>query len=114
MDSILTSVKKIIGIAEEDDSFDTDIIIHINTVFMILSQLGMESVDNFSISDKYALWSDIIPEGYSLEAIKTYVALKVRMIFDPPTGGVADAIKNNISELEWRINVAIENRKNNG
>lgn len=113
MDSILTSVKKIIGISEEDESFDLDLIIHINSVLMILNQLGVGPSKGFSISDKHSLWSDFMPEDLSIEAVKTYVALKVRLIFDPPTSGaVAEAIKNTISELEWRILCNVENKAN--
>ena len=113
MDSILTSVKKIIGISEEDESFDLDLIIHINSVLMILNQLGVGPSKGFSISDKHSLWSDFMPEDSSIEAVKTYVALKVRLIFDPPTSSaVADAINKTISELEWRILCNVENKAN--
>lgn len=109
MDSILTSVKKIIGISEEDDSFDIDIIIHINSIIMTLAQLGMESANGFSITDKSAKWSDLIPEESNIEAVKSYVALRVRMIFDPPaSSSVAEAINKTISELEWRINAIVD------
>ena len=113
MDSILTSVKKIIGISEEDESFDTDLIIHINSVLMILSQLGVGPEDGFSITDKSAVWTDIIGDNKFIEAVKTFVGLKVRLIFDPPTSSaVLDSINKTISELEWRINVMVENKAN--
>ena len=113
MDSILTSVKKIIGISEEDESFDTDLIIHINSVLMILNQLGVGPEDGFSIADKSAVWTDVIGDNKLIEAVKTFVGLKVRLIFDPPTSSaVLDSINKTISELEWRINVMVENKAN--
>ena len=113
MDSILTSVKKIIGISEEDESFDTDLIIHINSVLMILNQLGVGPEDGFSITDKSAVWTDVIGDHKLIEATKTFVGLKVRLIFDPPTSSaVLDSINKTISELEWRINVMVENKAN--
>ena len=111
MDSILTSVKKIVGISEEDESFDTDLIIHINSVLMILNQLGVGPPEGFSISDKTSVWSDLISDNVYIEAVKSFVSLKVRMIFDPPTSSsVADAINKTISELEWRILCNVENK----
>ena len=113
MDSILTSVKKIIGISEEDESFDTDLIMHINSVLMILNQLGVGPEDGFSIIDKSAVWTDVIGDNKLIEATKTFVGLKVRLIFDPPTSSaVLDSINKTISELEWRINVMVENKAN--
>lgn len=106
MDSILNSVKKLLGIAEEYDAFDTDIIIHINSVFMILTQLGVGPANGFSIYDSSSAWSDFIPEGELMEAVKSYMGLKVRLMFDPPTSSsVMQATANMISELEWRLNV---------
>lgn len=110
MESILTSIKKLLGIAEEDTNFDRDLIMHINSVFMILTQLGVGPSKGFSIKDENDVWSDFIPEQSSLEAVKTYVYMKVRLMFDPPlSSAVADAIIRNISELEWRLNVGAEN-----
>lgn len=110
MESILTSIKKLLGIAEEDTNFDQDLIMHINSVFMILTQLGVGPSKGFSIKDENDVWSDFIPEQSSLEAVKTYVYMKVRLMFDPPlSSAVVDAINRNISELEWRLNVGAEN-----
>lgn len=109
MDSILTSVKKMLGITEEYTHFDQDIIIHINTVFTTLTQLGVGPSSGFSIQDEYAEWSDFIPTGSNLESVKTYVYLKVRLLFDPPASSVVvDAINRSISELEWRISVTVD------
>lgn len=103
MESILTSIKKLLGITEEYTHFDPDIIIHINTAFMILNQLGAGPEDGFSISDDTSTWDEFTNGDPKLEAVKTYVYLKVRMDFDPPTGSVAETFKSTIQELEWRI-----------
>lgn len=109
MDSILTSVKKQLGIEEDYTHFDPDIIEHINSVFMTLKQLGVGPDKAFRISDASAKWSDFIPEDSDLEAVKTYMGLKVGMIFDPPTSGILTESKNKlISEFEWRLNVEAE------
>jgi len=110
MESILQSIKKLIGITEDYTAFDLDIIIHINSVFMILNQIGVGPVEGFSISDDSAVWSDYLPEdSKNLEAVKTYIYLKVKMVFDPPlSSAVMEATKQMISELEWRLNVETE------
>lgn len=109
MESILTSIKKLLGITEEYEQFDTDIIIHINSVFSILTQLGVGPSEGFLIEDNGAVWTDFIPNSLKLELIKTYVYLKVKMMFDPPLSSAAiDAINKQISELEWRIMVIVD------
>ena len=108
-DSILTSIKKLLGITEEYEHFDQDIIIHINSVFMILNQLGVGPSNGFSITDKTAVWSDFISEGANLESVKSYIYLKVRLLFDPPTtNAVMESMNRMISELEFRLNVSAE------
>ena len=108
MDSILTSVKKMLGIAEEYEHFDADIIIHINTVFSILLQLGVGPTSGFSITDSSAVWTDFITDS-RLEMVKTYVYMKVRLMFDPPqSSALIESINNQIKELEWRLNVAVD------
>lgn len=117
MDSILTSVKKLLGIAEDYTAFDTDIIIHINSVFMILNQLGVGPSKTFAITDKTALWEDFIGDNPNIEAVKSYVFMKVRMLFDPPQqGSVAESMEKLITEMEWRLNVAVDpgEEKTNG
>lgn len=110
MESILTSIKKLLGVVEQYEHFDTDIIIHINTVFMTLTQIGVGPSKGFAIKDKTAVWNDFIPEGdLRFEAVKTFVYLKVRLIFDPPSSSaVTEAINRTISELEWRLYHAAE------
>jgi hypothetical protein len=105
MESILTSIKKLLGITAEYEHFDPDIIMHINSVFMILNQLGVGPKECFSIEDDTSVWTDFIRDETNIEAVKTYVYLKVKMIFDPPTGGaVVEAYNRTIDELEWRLN----------
>ena len=105
MDSILTSIKKLLGIQEEYEHFDVDIMMHINSAFMVLNQLGVGPEEGFTIDDKYDVWSDFTTEN--LEAVKTYVYLKVRVVFDPPnSSAVMESYNRQISEYEWRLNVA--------
>lgn len=109
MDSILTSIKKILGIEEEYEQFDQDIIMHINTVLGILLQLGVGPKEGFVIYDKTQTWSDYISDAADLNMVKTYIALKVRLIFDPPQhSAVVEVMNRQISELEWRLNVQAE------
>lgn len=109
MESILTSIKKLLGIDEEYEHFDSDIIMHINSVFMILNQLGVGPTEGFSIKDKTTTWEDFVTDLAKVEAIKSYVYLKVKLLFDPPlSSSVMESINRTISELEWRINVAAE------
>lgn len=109
MDSILTSIKKLLGIDEYCDHFDTEIIIHINSALMVLNQLGVGPPEGFMITDSNQTWSDFIPDRTDIESIKTYVFLKVKLIFDPPQmSALIDSMKNTISELEWRIMVAVD------
>ena len=108
-ESILTSIKKLLGIAEEYTHFDTDIMIHINSVLMDLQQLGVGPEDGFKIDNVEDAWSEFLPSDKNLEAVKTYIYLRVRIIFDPPTNGaVMEAYKQEINKLEWRLNVQAE------
>ena len=112
MDSILTSIKKLLGITEEYTHFDPDIITHINSAFFTLTQLGVGPSEGFSIKNSSATWDDFLSNAKSknLEAVKSYVYLKVKLLFDPPlTSSVTEAIKSQISEYEWRLNVEADN-----
>lgn len=106
-ESILTSIKKLLGITEECTDFDTDIIIFINTVFPILQQLGVGPEEGFKIEDSSAKWSDYLGDfDKRLGTVKTYIYLKVKMVFDPPlSSSVIESYNRTLSELEWRINV---------
>ena len=109
MDSILTSVKKLLGLTEEYTPFDLDLIMHINSVLMILQQMGVGPKEGFTISDATATWTQFMDGCGNIEAVKSYVALKVRLLFDPPQSAtVTDAIKSQISELEWRLYTACD------
>lgn len=113
MDSILVSIKKLLGIDKEYEQFDPDIIIHINTVLMVLEQLGIGPEDGFFITGKDEVWSVFLGKHLThVEAVKTYIYLKVRLIFDPPSNSfLIDAITRQIAELEWRLNVKAEGGK---
>lgn len=106
MDSILKTIKKLLGISDEETHFDTDIIMHINSVFSILHQLGVGPDKSFSIQDDTATWDDFIEDDNNFNDVRTYIYLKVRLLFDPPaSSSVMSAMERQISELEWRLNV---------
>lgn len=108
-ESILISVKKLLGIAEEYTQFDTDIIIHINTIFMALQQMGIGPKDGFSITDENDLWTDFMEDSILLNSVKTYMYLRVKLLFDPPlTSSTVDSFNKLISELEFRMNSKAE------
>ena len=111
MESILTSIKKLLGIDEEYTHFDADIIMHINSVLMILTQLGVGPAEGFVIEDDTSTWVDFIPEANAaqLHAIKSYIFMKVKLIFDPPlSSSVIESMNRQIAEFEWRLNVAVD------
>lgn len=109
-DSILNSVKKLIeGIAPEYIAFDDQIIMHINSVFQILYQLGVGPNIPFTIEDDTATWTDFTSDIATLSMVKSYVGLKVQKIFDPAQSGViAEARNRMIDEMEWRLNVQVD------
>lgn len=109
-DSILTSIKKLLGLNADDKSFDTDVIIHINAALATLNQLGVGKKVSFAVSDESATWTGLFGDNLTLNGlIKTYVYLKVKLVFDPPTSSfVLESIKQSISEYEWRINAAVD------
>ena len=107
--SILNTIKKMLGLDANYTAFDTDIIVHINSALMTLTQLGVGSPSGFSITSSLATWQDFIGTASDLEAIKSFIYLKTRLAFDPPaTSFVLEAIKAMISEYEWRINVQVD------
>jgi len=104
--SILISTKKVLGIAEDYTAFDLDIITHINTAFSTLTQLGVGPVEGFMIEDADPVWSDFYADDLQYNAVKSYVFLRVRQLFDPPqTSYLIAATERQIQELEWRLNV---------
>jgi hypothetical protein len=109
-DSILNSTKKILGIADDYTAFDLDIITHINTAFSTLAQLGIGPIEGFFIEDDGAIWDDFFTDDPRFNSIKSYIFLKVRMLFDPPTTSyLIDSMERQIEQLEWRLNVVREN-----
>ncbi len=109
MGSILISIKKLLGISEDYNHFDEILIVHINSVFSILSQLGVGPPFGFVVHDEDDLWTDFVDESQQLEFVKSYVGLKVKLLFDPPlASAVIESTNRIISELEWRILVAAE------
>lgn len=108
-DSILDSTKKILGFVADNTAFDADVIMHINTVFSDLEQLGIGPAEGFAIEDATPTWEDYLGTDLRLNNIKSYTYLRVRMLVDPPaTSYLLNAMKDQIRELEWRINVRRE------
>lgn len=107
-DSILNTTKKILGIAPEFTAFDLDIITHINSVFFVLNQLGVGPSEGFMISDSTSKWSEFIGAD-AIVAVKSYMGLRVRLIFDPPaTGPATDAMTKQSDQLEYRLHMYME------
>lgn len=121
-DSILLSIKKLIGLDRDYDAFDDDIIMHINSVFMVLNQLGVGDKKTFMIAGEEETWGDFHAScNVSLDAtlVKSYIYLKVKLLFDPPgTGVLHEAMERQIAEFEWRLNAecdkAYQNQNANG
>ena len=111
--SILKCTKKILGVSEDDESFDLDIITHINSAFSILTDLGVGPEDGFAIEDDTVEWGSYLPEDpVMLAKVKTVVYLRTRLLFDPPTTGfLLEATKELLQEAEWRLNVNREATK---
>ena len=108
-DSILNTVKDLIGTSLEDDSFDQEIMVHINAVFLTLQQLGVGPKEGFAIFDSESIWSEFIPDGTLQNQIKSYMYLKVKLLFDPPTNSTAvESFQRIANEYEFRINLAAE------
>ncbi len=107
-DSILDTTKKILGIAPEYTAFDLDIITHINSMFFVLNQVGVGPANGFFIDDNTSTWSEFI-EAEAINAVKSYMGLRVRLIFDPPaTGPATDAMNKQAEMLEWRLHTHME------
>ena len=105
MESILTSTKKLAGLTEEYDHFDPDIIMYINSVFLVLKQIGVGPSEGFVIYDGVSIWEDFISDNELMrEACKAYMGSKVRLKFDPPTNStLLQALKDSIAEMECRL-----------
>ena len=109
MENILDSIKKLLGIDEADLNFDQELIMHINSVFMVLNQLGVGPVGGFKISSNEEVWTDFVGTRLDLESVKSYIYLKVRLLFDPPQNSfLVGSIEKQIEENEWRLQVQVE------
>ena len=108
--SILLSIKKLLGLGEDYDCFDLDVMMHINSALSILQQIGVGPKEGFFIHDASATWEDFLGEDSGrLESVITYVYIKVKLIFDPPTSSSAvDSMERTASEYEWRLNSATD------
>jgi hypothetical protein len=107
--SILTSTKKILGLSEEYTPFDHDVIIHINACLSVLSQIGIGPEHGVMIEDETAQWGDLGLDTNRLNLVRTYVFLRTKMLFDPPTTSfLIEAMERQIAQLEWRLNVLNE------
>lgn len=108
-DSILNSVKKVLGVTADYTAFDLDILMHINSVFSTLQQLGVGPANGFMIESADTTWDAFLGDDLRLNSAKTLIYLKVRLLFDPPaTSFTIKAFEDQIRELEWRLNVAAE------
>ena len=104
--SIFNSVKKVVGLLGDDGSFDEDILLHINSVVSTLRQLGLSIPADFYVEDDVQTWRDLLGEFRDFDLVKSYMAMKVRLMFDPPSSSFGLAsMAEMVTELEWRINV---------
>lgn len=112
MDSILNTIKKMLGYEPDYDVYDTDLVVHINTVFMELNQLGVGPEECFVIEDDGEEWDEFLDGDTNFEAVKTYIYLKCKLVFDPPTTSFGiDAINKQLDRLEWRLNWQAETKE---
>lgn len=105
MNSILTSVKKLLGIAEECTDFDADVVMYVNSALFVLSQIGVGPVGGFTITGSEETWEQFSADKLKNEAVKAYLGVKVRLLgFDPPqSSSTMEAMKNTVAEMEWRL-----------
>jgi len=111
-ESILTSVKKNLGLPEDYTVYDADVMMHINSVLNVLHQLGVGPAEGFQVNGKNETWTAFTQDNILLNSVKTYIFLRVRLLFDPPTTSFhLEALKEQIKEFEWRINVYREGQE---
>lgn len=109
-ESILWTIKKMLGVQEMDDYFDTDIMVHINSSLMAVNQLGI-GVEDFVVFSQEQQWSDFLKEGDNYEAIKNYIYIRTRLVFDPPTNSfIVEALNKTMREIEWRLYAKADNK----
>lgn len=105
-ESILNSIKKVLGIDPTYDVFDVDILMHINSVFSDLHQVGAAPASSITVLDATSVWSDFIQGKEHVEMVRTYVALRVRLLFDPPTSAYGtESMQKQADKLEWRLSL---------
>lgn len=112
VNSILLSVKKVLGLGGDNADFDTDVLIHLNSVLSIVQQLGVGPEDGYYVTSEDQTWEDYLGEGNPhINMIKSYICAKVRLLFDPPvSSAVMESLNRTCTEFEWRANVAAENK----
>ena len=111
LNSVLNTTKKLLGLDADDDSFDSDICIGINSAILTLSQLGLEGKEGFIVTNEEQNWSDYLDDNNLLPMVQQYIHLKTKMSFDPPQNSiVCENLKQIITELEWRIRMVSENK----
>lgn len=109
MESILTSIKKLLGIEEEYEAFDPDIIMFINSALMILNQLGVGPQKGLTITDKVSTWKDLFGDRTDIDSVRSFVFIKTKLSFDPPANSfLVDSYNNLLKEYEWRIKEQVE------
>lgn len=114
-DSILETIRQMIGPDVNYDAFDTDLIININSALMTLNQLGIGPSTGFIITGTFETWDQLLGDFKDLESVKMYIYIKTKLLFDPPSGGAyVDILTKQAAELEWRINVQVEGAEHNG
>ena len=106
--SILIEIKKMLGLMADDDSFDTDVIVHINSAFSRLNQLGVGPEDRFRITGPDETWNDFWGDKTQLPEIKDFIYLQTKILFDAPTGSVLGTYETQIQKLEWLLNAAVD------
>lgn len=107
MDSILDSIKKSLGIPKDHSEFDVDVVMHINSTFAKLYQMGVGPRDHvFSIEDSAGLWSDFVQDRDEIEMVRSFMYIEVRLMFDPPTASLLSSLQERQKEYEWRLTVA--------
>lgn len=107
-DSILLSIKKTLGNPPEYDGFDVDLLLHINSAFSELNQLGVGPAETFVVEDETSTWDEFLEDKNQLNLVKTWMYLEVRLVFDPPTASVLSSMERKRDEYEWRLNVAAD------
>lgn len=111
-ESILITIKKLLDIDEGDDSFDTDVISHINSTLADLAQLGVGPEEGYVIEDDISTWRNLVDGSKLLTFVIDYVYLSVKLVFDPPqSSALISAIERRIEKLEWRISTAVDTIK---